>query len=182
MLAGRLYVSPAVAQAALLPAAPGTAETIGVLVVDDNEVVRLMTRQVFRNLDGFEVVGEASDGREAVELAAKLLPDVILMDLEMPAMDGAAATRDRPLVPGALAGLPAGVGLRDLGGDPLLRGLARDARHRRLALVLRPLPPGALSGGLHLDDRHRARDGADPPAGGDGRRGGPGLSRQPSTG
>lgn len=67
------------------------AELIRVLVADDHFVVRqgLVALLVPRN--GMEVVGEAANGREAVELAEALQPDVILMDLIMPEMDGTAA-------------------------------------------------------------------------------------------
>jgi DNA-binding NarL/FixJ family response regulator len=73
---------------------------IRVLVADDHKVVRLGLR-TFLGLDAeLELVGEASDGREAVEMAGRLRPDVVLMDLVMPEMDGLAATvairRDYP--------------------------------------------------------------------------------------
>jgi DNA-binding NarL/FixJ family response regulator len=66
--------------------------TIRVLVVDDQELVRAGFSALLRN-EGIEVVGEASNGREAVELACAHRPDVILMDVRMPVMDGIAATR-----------------------------------------------------------------------------------------
>ena len=66
--------------------------TIQILLVDDHTVVRQGLR-MFLSLDAeLEVVGEAADGLEAVELAHELKPDVILMDLLMPRMDGIAAT------------------------------------------------------------------------------------------
>ena len=61
---------------------------IRVLVVDDHPVVRNGLIGMFGADPGFEVVGEAADGRVAVTLAAHLVPDVILMDLRMPEMDG----------------------------------------------------------------------------------------------
>src|SRR5262245_66541797 len=64
---------------------------IRVLVVDDHLVVRKGIRALLATEPDIEVVGEASDGAEAVEEAARLQPDVILMDLVMPQMDGIAA-------------------------------------------------------------------------------------------
>ena len=65
---------------------------IRVLIVDDHSVVRQGLR-MFLSLDPeLEVVGEAADGAEAVRLARQLRPDVVLMDLLMPVMDGIAAT------------------------------------------------------------------------------------------
>ena len=75
---------------------------IRLLVADDHEVVRQGLR-TFLSLDAdLELVGEARDGREAVEMAGRLKPDVVLMDLVMPEMDGIAAAdaihRDYPQV------------------------------------------------------------------------------------
>jgi NarL family two-component system response regulator YdfI len=58
------------------------------LIADDHEVVREGLRMILEAEDGFEVVGEASDGIQAVELAGQREPDVVLMDLRMPKMDG----------------------------------------------------------------------------------------------
>lgn len=67
-------------------------ESIRLLVVDDQAIVRDGLVTVLSLVPDFEVVGEASDGGEAVRLAATLHPDVILMDLRMPGVDGVAAT------------------------------------------------------------------------------------------
>ena len=64
------------------------AESIRVLVVDDHAVVREGLRAFLELQDGIEVVGEAADGEEAIEAATRLRPDVILMDLVMPRLDG----------------------------------------------------------------------------------------------
>ncbi len=64
---------------------------IRVLLVDDHQVVRMGLRSFFDMLDDIEVVGEASDGSEGVAMARRLKPDVVLMDLLMPNMDGVTA-------------------------------------------------------------------------------------------
>jgi DNA-binding NarL/FixJ family response regulator len=65
---------------------------IRVLLVDDQELIRAGLRMLCDAEPGMEVVGEAGDGRTAVELAARLAPDVIVMDLRMPGVDGITAT------------------------------------------------------------------------------------------
>ncbi|MGW4965168.1 response regulator [Nonomuraea sp. NPDC004186] len=67
---------------------------IGLLIVDDHPVVRDGLAGMFGRDPEFEVLGEAADGAEAVRLAQALRPDVILMDLRMPGMDGVSATRE----------------------------------------------------------------------------------------
>ena len=69
------------------------AEPIRVLIVDDHPVVRQGLRSFLLTIDGIDVVGEAADGDEATKLAAALEPDVVLMDLAMPGVDGIEATR-----------------------------------------------------------------------------------------
>jgi len=69
-------------------------EAIRILLVDDHAVVREGLRAFLGLQDGFEIVGEAADGEEAVQRAAELEPDVILMDLVMPGLDGVGAMRE----------------------------------------------------------------------------------------
>ncbi|MBN2677441.1 MAG: response regulator transcription factor [Anaerolineaceae bacterium] len=67
--------------------------SIRVLIADDHRIVRQGLRQVCELAGGFTVVGESEDGREVVKLARQLQPDVILMDINMPILDGVQATR-----------------------------------------------------------------------------------------
>ena len=67
--------------------------SVRVLLVDDQELVRTGFRMILADEEGIEVVGEAGDGREALIAAAELRPDVIVMDIRMPIMDGVEATR-----------------------------------------------------------------------------------------
>jgi DNA-binding NarL/FixJ family response regulator len=71
-----------------------TGETIRVLVVDDHAVVREGLRTFLELQDGIQVAGEAADGEAAVQQAVALAPDVILMDLVMPRLDGIGAMRE----------------------------------------------------------------------------------------
>ena len=73
---------------------------IRVLLADDQPLLRMGFRMVLEAHDGLEVIGEAADGNEAVAAAMELSPDVIVMDVRMPGLDGIEATRrivaDRP--------------------------------------------------------------------------------------
>ena len=64
-----------------------------VVIADDESIIRLDLGEMLASL-GYEVVGEASDGAVAVELAQKLRPDVVIMDIKMPGVDGIAAARE----------------------------------------------------------------------------------------
>ena len=66
---------------------------VRVLLVDDHTLVRAGIRSLLDGMEGFTVVGEASDGREALALTRSQKPDVVLMDIAMPVLDGFEATR-----------------------------------------------------------------------------------------
>lgn len=68
-------------------------DTIKVLVVDDHTILREGIKNLLSSTPNIEVVGEAADGRKAVEMASALKPDVILMDITLPSLNGIEATR-----------------------------------------------------------------------------------------
>ncbi|MEU6787224.1 response regulator transcription factor [Nonomuraea angiospora] len=119
---------------------------IRLLIADDHPIVRDGIRGMFAGDPDFEVLGEAGDGAQAVELARALDPDVILMDLRMPRMDGVAAIKelarlgiaarvlvlttydtDRDVLPAIEAGAT-GYLLKDTGRDELVRAVRTAAR------------------------------------------------------
>ena len=66
---------------------------IRVLIVDDSNTIRMMLKELLNADPEIEVVGEAVNGREAIDMTRRLKPDLITMDVAMPVMDGLAATR-----------------------------------------------------------------------------------------
>ena len=77
--------------------------SLGILIVDDQALVRAGFRMILDAEEDMEVVGEAADGRGAVEEARRLRPDVVLMDVRMPDVDGIEATRRLLSEPGSMA-------------------------------------------------------------------------------
>lgn len=67
--------------------------TVRVLIVDDQEPFRMAARMVVESTDGFEVAGEAETGEDSVTMARELAPDLVLMDVNLPGIDGLDATR-----------------------------------------------------------------------------------------
>ena len=118
---------------------------IRVGIVDDEQLIRDGIRLVLQLTDDLEVVAEAANGAEAVELAARHRPDVILMDIRMPVVDGITATGDRgqsPELPGAhpdhvrprrlvfdaMRAGASGFLLKDVGHEVLVTGIRSAAR------------------------------------------------------
>lgn len=103
----------------------GAARTRGVLICDDLDAIRDLLRLIIDDAPTMHVVGEAADGRAAISEAARLQPDVILLDLAMPVMTGLEALPElRRIVPAAViivlsgfASTVAGSELRALGAD-----------------------------------------------------------------
>jgi DNA-binding NarL/FixJ family response regulator len=119
---------------------------IRVLIADDHGVIRDGLGRLIAALPDMEVVATASDGEEAVEQARRAEPDVILMDLDMPRLDGIEATRrvlaerprtavlvltsfsDRPRIMGALEAGASGYLLKDVAADEVAEGIRSAAR------------------------------------------------------
>jgi DNA-binding NarL/FixJ family response regulator len=119
---------------------------IRVVIAEDHAVVRTGLVQLLSSVDGVDVVGVAAGGEEAVALAGEHDPDVVLMDLEMPGMDGIAATRqiraqnetvtvvvltafsDRGRILDAIDAGAVGYLLKDAEPDELIRGIEAAAR------------------------------------------------------
>jgi DNA-binding NarL/FixJ family response regulator len=119
---------------------------IRVLLADDHGVIRDGLGRLISALDGVELVGVAADGAQAIEQCARLAPDVVLMDLDMPVLDGIEATRqiaaaqpgtavvvltafsDRPRIMGALEAGACGYLLKDVDAEEVGEGIRAAAR------------------------------------------------------
>lgn len=66
---------------------------IKVLLVDDHDLIRLGVKRILQDVSGIKVIGEAASGEDAIRLAKELIPDVVLMDVQMPGIGGLEATR-----------------------------------------------------------------------------------------
>jgi len=113
---------------------------IRVLVVDDQELVRAGLRGILRAELGFDVVGECADGSEVITAVESLTPDVVLMDVRMPLVDGVRATRD----------------LRQRDGSPPVLALTTFDDDEVLAGMLRAGAAGFILKGVPAQDLHRA--------------------------
>ena len=92
-VAGQRLVSPERATPVAAARRPSASEVIRVLLVDDHAVLRQGLRTMVTGYQQLTVIGEANDGLEAIDLASQLKPDVIIMDVNMPRLDGIEATR-----------------------------------------------------------------------------------------
>ena len=120
------------------PGVRDRAADIRVLVVDDHPMVRASLTELLNEEDAFTVVGECEDGSQVVEASARLKPDIVLMDLSMPVMNGLAATE----------------ALRAVQTEPrivVLTGEGPDARSEVVAAGAHALVPKGTRAGALLD-------------------------------
>jgi len=127
-------------------------DPIKVLITDDNEVVREGLKSIFEGHKDIVVVGTAVDGQDALEKAPKLQPDVIMMDGQMPRMDGPTAIRAiKKIMPNVKILFLTVYG--DYAGDALAAGaswyLTKDCRRQDLLEAIR-----ALAQSLRLKAKH----------------------------
>lgn len=141
--------------------------TISILIVDDHEVVRNGIRSYLQTIKDFEVVGEAESGEAAVKLVSELIPDIVLLDLIMPGMDGVETTRqikkisprtqvvvltsyheDVHIFPALKAGANSYI-LKDMKMEKLAEALQRAVRHE---VTLHPLVAERVLRNIRGDD------------------------------
>jgi DNA-binding NarL/FixJ family response regulator len=143
---------------------------IRILIADDHELVRRGLDQLFSSVDDIEVVGEATNGAQAADLAAVHHPDVVLMDLSMPEVDGVEGTRrikaaepdlpvviltsfsERDRILDAIAAGAVGYLLKDAEPDELLRGVRSAAQGES------PFSPKAAKALLQLGSQRKAAE------------------------
>jgi DNA-binding NarL/FixJ family response regulator len=113
---------------------------IRVLLVDDQELVRTGLRGILRSEFGFEIVGECADGSEVTAAVSELTPDIVLMDVRMPVVDGVQATRE----------------LRSRDDSPPVLALTTFDDDEVLAGILRAGASGFILKGVPAEDLQRA--------------------------
>ncbi|HSG45220.1 MAG TPA: response regulator transcription factor [Anaerolineales bacterium] len=141
--------------------------TVSILIVDDHEVVRNGIRSYLETIKDFEVVGEAESGEAAVQMVSELIPDIVLLDLIMPGMDGVETTRqikkitprtqvvvltsyheDVHIFPALKAGAISYI-LKDMKMERLVDALQRAVRHE---VTLHPLVAERVLENIRGDD------------------------------
>ena len=158
--------------------APNVGPTIRVMIVDDHELVRSGLENILRLFDDIELVAQADSGAQAVRSCGQARPDVVLMDLVMPGMNGVAATEvllrehpgtrvlaltsfsDEELIEGALRAGAIGYLLKNISGAQLADAiraahagrstLAPEAAEALIHVVSTPTPPAATSPGASV--------------------------------
>ena len=140
---------------------------ISILIVDDHEVVRNGIRSYLQTIKDFDVVGEAESGEKAIKLVSELIPDIVLLDLIMPGMDGVETTRqikkisprtqvvvltsyheDVHIFPALKAGAISYI-LKDMKMEKLAEALQRAVRHE---VTLHPLVAERVLQNIRGDD------------------------------
>ena len=117
-----------------------TSDAVKVLLVDDQDLVRAGLRGILRSQFGFDVVGECADGSEVLAAVDSLGPDVVLMDVRMPVVDGIQATRE----------------LRSRDVSPPVLALTTFDDDEALAGILRAGASGFILKGVPAEDLQRA--------------------------
>jgi DNA-binding NarL/FixJ family response regulator len=143
--------------------------TLRVVVADDQTAVREGLATLLSLVEGIEVIGVARDGREALALALRDVPDVVLMDLRMPVMDGVEATRriraQRPAVEVVVLTTHADdASILDALGAGARGFLTKDAGRAEIALALRAAAAGQTLLAPHAQERLLAAARPAPPA------------------